>query len=114
MKVKYAEHTCQYHEMFFHFCSKQCLDNFNERPALYLKSSVKNSGELIKRRIIPLAEPLNPENIALVKSVLLNLMGVNKVIIDITNIHITYDLKQVKEIQIEEVLSKIEVAIKNN
>jgi len=114
MTVKFSEFTCQYHKMYFYFCSKQCLDNFNDRPGLYIRASIKNAGELIKNRVIPLAEPLSVERIELVKSVLLKMMGVNKVIINIKNIHVIYDLKQVKEIQIEDALSEIEIEIKNN
>lgn len=114
MKVKYAEFTCQYHKMYFHFCSKQCLDNFNEWPSLYLKASIKNSGEIIKNRIISLEQPLDLETIDLVKSVLMGLMGVTSVRINISNIHVTYDLKQVQEILIEDALSELDLAIKNN
>ena len=75
----------------------------------------KNKADAItKNRVIHLAKPINIETIALVKSVLLGLKGVDKVRINISNIYVTYDLKQVKEIQIEEALSEVELAIKNN
>ena len=114
MKVKYADYTCQYHKMYFHFCSKQCLDNFNDRPSLYVTRSAKNSGEITKNRVIFLEKPLEIENVDLVKSVLLALMGVNKVVVNTSNIHVGYDLKQVTEAQIENVLSDVDLAIKNN
>jgi len=114
MIVGPTEFTLQYHKMYFHFCSEQCLNNFKERPGLYLKSSIKNAGEITKTRIITLNRPLNGEAVELVKSVLMELMGVKEVLIANDDIQVTYDLKQVKEIQIEELLSEIELEIKNN
>ena len=114
MTVRGVEHTTQYHKMYFHFCSQQCLDNFNERPDLYLKTSIKVSGEISKHRLIRLSKPLNDEEADVVKSVLFTLMGVNNVEIGLTDIKVTYDLKQVREKQIEDALSGIELEIKNS
>lgn len=114
MSVKYAEYTCQYHNMYFHFCSEQCLSNFNARPGLYLQSSIKNAGELIKKRTLSLLRPLNGEAAAIVKSEIMSLMGIKEVVIESKSIHISYDLKMVNGSQIEELLSSIELEIKNN
>ena len=100
----------KYHKMYFHFCSQQCRETFIAHPRLYSVSTEKNRKEILKRRTMSLAEPLNNKEAELLIKHLMDMMGVKEVVVDEDNVCVSYDLLQVTRQQIENRL--FEVGIK--
>ena len=96
--------SLEYHKMYFHFCSEQCRKMFIAHPKLYRSMVGKERKEIIKRRTILLAKPLDTEVSERVVSYLKGMMGVKEVMIESDKVYIDYDLLQVTEKQIEKAL----------
>jgi len=104
--------SVEHHKMYFHFCSEQCRDMFVARPSLYrIKAAGKDRNEILKRRTMRLAEPLGKAGAELLIPYLEELMGVKEVEFEGDKVHITYDLLQVTESQIENVLLEVGVQL---
>jgi len=95
--------------MNFRFCSEQCRETFAAHPSLYSTKVGKERSEILKRRSMRLAKPLDNEVTELIVPYLTEMMGVKEVVVEDSKVHITYDLLQVTEMQIEKAL--IEVGI---
>lgn len=96
----------EYHKMYFYFCSEQCRETFLENPGLYAAKSAAEQKEILKRRTLHLAEAPAPEVAELLISYLRDLMGVKEVTVEGERLHISYNLLQVTEAQIEEALTE--------
>ncbi len=96
----------EYHKMYFWFCSGQCRERFVENPALYASKYAPEQKEILKKRTLHLAEPPDEEVAELLTSYLMDLMGVKEVVVEREQLHITYNLLQVTEAQIEEALTE--------
>ena len=107
MKTKADVPSVEHHKMYFHFCSEQCRETFVAHPVLYSTKVGKQRNEILKRRTMRLAEPVNDEVVELIIPYLTAVMGVQEVIVEGDKVNITYDLLQVTESQIEKVLHEI-------
>jgi len=110
MAVDISVPTLEYHKMYFHFCSNQCRVTFIAHPNLYSVVSTKQRKEILKRRTMILAKPLDEKSTDLLISQLIEMMGVKEVTVEGCKIHISYDLLQVTRQQVENRL--VEVGIK--
>ncbi len=99
--------SVEHHKMYFNFCSEQCRETFMAHPNLYCARLGKERKEILKRRTMRLLEPLDTEVTELLIPYLKGLMGIKEVTVESDNVDITYDLLQVKEIQIENALTEI-------
>ncbi len=104
----------EYHKMRFYFCSEQCRETFNARPNLYQIKPQEKQKEIIKQRIIHLSKPLGDAGSELLSAYLTALMGIKKVVIESDKVNVTYDLLQVTEMQIKDVLTKIGIQLGDN
>ena len=111
MKVNPDVPTAEHHKIHFHFCSEQCRETFSERPSLYIKAPESGHEEHLKRRTMRLAETPDEKVVALLTSCLNEMMGVKEVTVEGEKIHITYDLLQATEMQIEKALAEIGVQL---
>ncbi len=111
MKANADLPSVEYQKMFFHFCSKQCRETFIARPNLYRIRAGNVRNEAIKRRTMHLAEQLDNEVTELLIPYLTELMGVKDVVIEEDKVHVTYDLLQVTEEQIENALVDVGVQL---
>jgi len=102
--------SVEHQKMYFHFCSEQCRETFIAHPVLYSTRIGKDRKEILKRRTMRLTEPLEREVTDLLIPYLMEMMGVKEVLVEDGKVHVTYDLLQVTEIQIEKAL--VEVGIK--
>jgi len=98
--------SVEYHKMYFYFCSEQCRETFLENPGLYAAKPAAEQKEILKKRTLHLAEPPDPEVAELLISYLGDLMGVKEVVVKGERLHISYNLLQVTEAQIEEALTE--------
>lgn len=108
MQVDDVRYTIEYRKRYFHFCSEQCRDNFNARPQLY-SGMIEGRDPVLKRRHWHLAAPLDDEMVSSVTARLREMMGVREVNIDNDQLRIEYDLLQVTQSYIENVLSEQKV-----
>lgn len=99
--------SVEYHKMYFHFCSTQCRETFIAHPSLYGAKIGKERNEILKQRTMRLTEPLESEVTDLLIPYLMEMMGVKEVVAEDDKIHITYDLLQVTESQIEKTLVEV-------
>jgi len=111
MAVEAEVATVEHHKMYFHFCSEQCREMFIAHPSLYSAKVGKERSEILKRRTMRLAEPLDHEVAELLVPHLLEMMGVKEVLIEDNKVHITYDLLQVTEMQIEKALVEVGIQL---
>jgi len=98
--------NAEYHKMYFWFCSEQCRERFVENPALYASKPAGEQKEILKKRTLHLAGPPDEEVTKLLTSYLADLMGVKEVSVEGERLHISYNLLQVTEAQIEEALTE--------
>lgn len=110
MAAKIDVPSLEYHKMYLHFCSEQCRETFIDHPNLYSVVSEKQRKEIVKRRTMSLAEPLNEKATELLISDLTEMMGVKEVVVEKYKVYVSYDLLQVTRQQIENRL--VEVGIK--
>lgn len=111
MKADIEVPSVEHYKMFFHFCSKQCREMFVAHPNLYSARLGQERSEILKRRTMSLAEPLDKEVTELLIPYLMGMMGVKEVAVEADKVHITYDLLQVTEIQIETALVEIGIQL---
>ncbi|HEC20481.1 MAG TPA: YHS domain-containing protein [Gammaproteobacteria bacterium] len=107
MKTAPEVAAIEYHKMFFHFCSEQCRKMFLDHPALYSGKIGKEQSKILKRRTMSLAEPVDDEIRKRIISSLMKMMGVQEVTAEKGKVSVTYDLRQVTEGRIEEVLAEV-------
>ncbi|MBN4078383.1 YHS domain-containing protein [Gammaproteobacteria bacterium AH-315-C21] len=111
MKVDIAVPSVEHYKMFFHFCSGQCRETFVAHPNLYSAKLGQERDEIFKQRTMRLTDPLDKEMTELLIAYLMVMMGVKKVAVEAEKVHITYDLLQVTELQIETALVEIGVQL---
>lgn len=111
MKADIEVFSVEHHKMFFYFCSEQCRETFVAHPSLYSAKLGQERSEILKRRTMSLAEPLDKEATELLISYLMKMMGVKKVTVEADKVHISYDLLQATESQIETALVEIGVQL---
>ncbi|RKZ81445.1 MAG: hypothetical protein DRQ35_00015 [Gammaproteobacteria bacterium] len=111
MAVDISVSTLEYHKMYFHFCSQQCRETFITHPNLYSAASEKERKEILKRRTMSLAGPLEEKSMELLASQLTEMMGVKDVIVEGGKVHVSYDLLQVTRQQIENRLVEVGINI---
>ncbi len=96
---------------YFYFCSEQCRETFIVHPALYNLKVEKKRNEILKRRTMRLAFALDCEITDLIRSYLMDMMGLKAVKVKDNKMQITYDLLQVTESQIEKALMEVGVRL---
>ena len=106
MRVRSAQFSAEYHKMFFHFCSQECLERFEATPQL-----AENHPPLIKQRHLLMAERYGAAKRKVVEDELMAMMGVSEVKIEELSIHITYNLLQINQLRIEQRLSGMGVSL---
>lgn len=116
MDVPASSFPIVYAGIHFAFCSAQCQERFQANPHLYTgypgkKSPAQSGKEILKRRRMVLAEPLNAQQGELVKRKLLEMMGIKSVCIEGDKIEIEYDLMQATVEQIAEQLALIDTEL---
>jgi YHS domain-containing protein len=113
MDVSDDKYTLEYLKVIYHFCSEQCVETFNMRPALYSGTLAKTNGKVIKRRKLRLIKPLNAEKARTVMDYLNKLMGVEEIHLEGRILILHYDLLQLTLRQVESSLNKIETQLDN-
>lgn len=116
MRVKSTHLALDYMQMRFAFCSEQCRERFLANPGLYVgkpgKMAVKQMGqEVIKCRLLQLAEPLPHGADEALKQTLFTMMGIKSVNYDGVRWEISYDLLQATAEQIERTISEFGVRL---
>ena len=106
METDPAVASVEYHRIFFYFCSDQCRETFLENPDLYASKPAAERKEILKKRTLHLAELPGKEVTELLTSYLMDLMGVKGVAVEGERLHISYNLLQVTEAQIEKALAE--------
>jgi len=106
--------TVKHHKMYFHFCSEQCRETFKTTPQLFASGAVEKHSPVIKQRNLRLAKTRDPDEVEVIEGYLLELMGVTEVHFQGTRLQITYDLLQVTQAGIEQLLIKLETALDNS
>ena len=111
MEVESNDISMDYRGIHYVFCSDQCLQRFQKTPHLYVgypgSEAPKHAGmEVIKGRMIKLAEPLLRGEADKVTDHIEAMMGIQYVEVHEDRIEITYDLLEVTESQIEQTLSE--------
>jgi len=89
--------------MSYHFCSRQCLENFIAHPKLYLgiKSPKQEGKHVIKQRSFVLDHPVQTSVEGILKTTLSEMMGVRDVRVASAKVTVTYDLLEATAEQIE-------------
>lgn len=113
MKVESSQYQTQYHKMYFHFCSEQCLETFAAMPQFYASGAVERRTPVLKHRSLRLAGRCAPEALQVIVARLREMMGVTEVYVQDDRLQISYDLLQVKLVRIEQRLNELEVPLDN-
>lgn len=94
--------TAEHLGITYRFCSQQCVENFNERPRLYVgKGAQKADGKgIIKRRTLALDRPVPDADKDALEAALLGMMGVKAVEISGKVVSVSYDLLEATADQI--------------
>jgi len=109
MDINNDDIALDYQGTHYAFCSEQCHQRFRDNPHLYIgypgSEAPKHAGvEVIKTRVLQLAEPL-PQDVAdKVTDTIEAMMGIQHVEINGEQIEISYDLLQATEEQIEQAI----------
>jgi YHS domain-containing protein/copper chaperone CopZ len=92
----------------YHFCSRQCLENFSARPKLYLgiKSQKRKGKSVIKKRSFVLDSPIPETGADALEAALSEMMGIREVRISGAKVSVTYDLLEATAMQVEQALEK--------
>lgn len=101
-----SEYVVEHHKMRFHFCSEQCRENFQAHPGLYTGNHAKDNAQVIKRRKLRLARPLEPANAQALSDQLHTVVGVKEVHAQGARLAIRYDLLQLTLPQIERAMEQ--------
>lgn len=112
MSVHGTSFAAEYAGIHYAFCSTQCRERFLANPHLYIglpghQSPAQQGRAIIKQRSILLSAPLEAKQGKLVKSALLEMMGISDVCIESNTIKIQYDLMQATAEQIADKLALI-------
>lgn len=111
MEAEIEVPAVEYSKMYHHFCSEQCRETFIAHPGLYSSKVGTKQHEILKRRTMRLVEPLESEITDLLVPYLMEMMGVQEVVVQGDKIEISYDLLQVTESQIEKALIEVGVRL---
>ena len=119
MELNSDDISLDYQKIHYAFCSNQCLERFQLNPHLYIgypgSEAPKHAGIVVlKKRKLKLAEPLPQEVADLFIECIEAMMGIHYIEINKNRIHITYDLLQVTESQIEETITDVGVTLGND
>lgn len=111
IQVDPHQNAIVYLDIPYAFCSKQCLERFQTHPHLYIgqpgiKAPRQAGQQLIKRRSLRLAKPLEAEQATKVAEALTELPGIKQVQVDMTTLTLTYDLLVSTTEQIEQKLAE--------
>jgi len=87
----------------YHLCSKQCLENFQKHPKLYLRiaQTNKSSKATVKYRKLRLQQMLSEKEAETLKQTLNGMMGVQEVQVQGNVIAVRYQLLEVNCQQLE-------------
>ncbi|OGS97830.1 MAG: hypothetical protein A3F73_07135 [Gallionellales bacterium RIFCSPLOWO2_12_FULL_59_22] len=112
MQVSSTSFATEYAGRCYAFCSAQCRERFLATPRVYIgfpgnPAAAQEGKKSIKRRRLLLSAPLDAGQAEQAKCALLELMGVQEIVIEGGRIEIRYDLIQVTAEQIEEKLALI-------
>lgn len=105
--------SVEHHRMYFHFCSEQCRETFKATPQLYASGAVEKRTPVFKHRRLRLARACDPDEVMVIEAYLQEMMGVTEVHIQGDCLQITYDLLQVTQAHIEQLLNNLEVGLGN-
>lgn len=116
IQVDPHQYSIVYLEIPYAFCSRQCLERFQAHPHLYVgqpgqKAPRQEGRQVLKRRSLRLAHPLNVSQAIELAEALSWLPGVKNVHAEAEILIITYDLLLVTTGQIEEKLAAIGVKL---
>jgi len=114
MKVESAQYKTQYHKMYFHLCSEQCRETFATRPQRYANGAVEKRTAVIKHRNLRLAKAHSLDEVKVIEAYLLEMMGMTDAHIQGECLQISYDLLQVTQARIEQLLNKLEAGLDNS
>ena len=111
MDVNSDDISMHYQGTQYAFCSEQCLQRFQSNPHLYIgfpgnEAPREVGSEVIKTRVLKLAEPLPRELGDKVVDFIEAMMGIQYVEVHDDCVEITYDLLQVTESQIEDAIAE--------
>ena len=112
MDITTDDITIDYQGIHYVFCSEQCLQRFKSNPHLYIGfpgiEAPKHAGkDAIRSRTLMLSEPISQELADKMVDAVLDMMGVQTIIVQDNRIQVTYDLLQVTEVQIVESIVKV-------
>ena len=102
-----SDFETNYQKTKYYFCSQQCLDNFNARPLLYIKSPKNRPEPVLKKRTLSLVDNVDKSTAQTIQTHLKKLMGIREIDISNHKITIKYDLLQVSVKAIEESLEDL-------
>ena len=116
MQVEEGTFQVEYLGVSYSFCSRQCLERFQQNPRLYVgmpgHKSAKQAGvEVIKQRRLRLAQPLSGSQSETLRDALMGMMGVQSVSIEGKEVTIVYDLLQASVDQLEQKLVETGIAL---
>jgi len=111
MMVDSRELFTEHLGMHFAFCSEQCKQRFLDNPNLYIgtaghKAPKQQGREVLKQRRLKLSEPLSAETEARLIERVQSMMGIKRVEVEDDIVHITYDLLEATEAQIEKAIAQ--------
>jgi len=106
--------SVEHHKMYFHFCSEQCRETFEATPQLYASGAVEKRTPVIKYRNLHLAEASTPEDMKVNEACLKEMMGVQEVHFQGDRLQISYDLMQITQAGIEQLLNELGVPLDNS
>jgi len=100
--------SLSYHGKTYHFCSQQCLENFNSRPKLYVGTHAERHQRksIVKKRTFKLDIRLSAAEEVALDSALSAMMGVREVQVVGNKICISYDLLEATAEQLERQLDR--------
>lgn len=111
MKVLDSDFVTNFSGIYYHFCSLQCLENFNKRPLLYSKKN--RPDPQIKNRTLRFSESLDTKSQTRIRSELNEMMGVTALNFKNKRLLISYDLLQINEKFIVDKLLSIGLKLNN-
>lgn len=96
-----SQHAVTHRGLTYHFCSQQCLERFNQIPALYIGAQrVADMAPILKKRCLKF-QVSQPEAALALSERIRRMMGVKQAIAGGHRLTIEYDLRQVGLAQIE-------------
>jgi len=114
MKINKLYFPTELHKIYYHFCSEQCRDTFQNHPYLYTGKLAKQQGEIIKHRKLCLAGTIESELQRKLLEQLHTLMGIKKVSLRDKQLDICYDLLQLNLTQIVNKLDDLQVPLSSS